>query len=303
MYDLVIIGTGPGGYTAALYAVRYKMKTLVIGNQEGGQTALAHDVENYPGFESIKGPELMVKMKAHAEKFGAESKMDEVSEIIKNEDGTFSLPLAYSGETIQAKTVILTVGTKNRKLGAIGEDKFYGKGVTYCATCDGFFFKEKVTGIVGGGDSSITAAIYLADICPKVYVFVRGDKMRAEPTWQEKINAKKNVEILYNTSIAEFSGDKKLDSVLTKDGKKIELDGCFIEIGANPNTALVEKFDVKKDKQGYIFVEKDQSIPKVSGLFAAGDVTTGSNHFHQIATAVGEGAVAANSAFEYVSKN
>ncbi len=303
MYDVVIIGTGPGGYTAALYAVRYKMKTLVIGNQEGGQTALAHDVENYPGFESIKGPELMVKMKAHAEKFGAESKMDEVSEIIKNEDGTFSLPLAYSGETIQAKTVILTVGTKNRKLGAEGEDKFYGKGVTYCATCDGFFFKDKTTGIVGAGDSAITAAIYLADICPKVYVFVRGDKMRAEPIWQEKLLAKPNVEVLYNTSIAEFSGDKKLDSVITKDGKKIELDGCFIEIGANPNTALVEKFDVEKDKQGYIVVEKDQAISKVSGLFAAGDVTTGSNHFHQIATAVGEGAVAANAAFEFVSKN
>jgi len=303
MYDVVIIGTGPAGYTAGLYAVRYQMKTLIIGNQEGGQTALAHDVENFPGFESIKGPELMVKMKAHAEKYGAESKMDEVSEIIKNEDETFSLPLAYSGETIQAKTVILTVGTKNRKLGAEGEDKFYGKGVTYCATCDGFFFKDKITGIVGAGDSAVTAAIYLADICPKVYVFVRGDKMRAEPIWQEKLNAKPNVEILYNTSIAEFSGDKKLDSVITKDGKKIVLDGCFIEIGANPNTALVEKFDVQKDKQGYIVVEKDQAIPSVAGLFAAGDVTTASNHFHQIATAVGEGAVAANSAFEFVSKN
>jgi thioredoxin reductase (NADPH) len=303
MYDIVIIGTGPAGYTAALYAVRYKMKTLVIGNQEGGQTALAHDVENYPGFESIKGPELMVKMKAHAEKYGAETKMDEVSDIVKNEDGTYSLPLAYSGETIHAKTVILTMGTKNRKLGAKGEDTFYGKGVTYCATCDGFFFKDKTTGIVGAGDSAITAAIYLADICPKVYVFVRKDKMRAEPIWQEKLLAKPNVEVLYNTSIDEFSGENKLDSVITKDGKKIELDGCFIEIGADPNTVLVDKFDIQKDKQGYIQVEKDQSITALPGIFAAGDITTGSNHFHQIATAVGEAAVAANSAFEYVSKN
>lgn len=303
IYDLAIIGSGAGGYTAALYAVRYKMKTIVIGNQEGGQSALAHDVENYPGFESIKGPELMAKFKAHAEKFGTETKMDEVSEVVKNDDGTFSLPLAYSGETITAKAVILAVGTKNRKLGVKGEDEMYGKGVTYCATCDGFFFKDKVTGLVGGGDSAATAALYLADICPKVYLFVRGDKMRAEPIWQDKLRSRKNIEILYNTEVEEFLGEGKLEKIRTTAGKEIEMAGCFIEVGANPNTALVDVFGVEKDKQGYIVVDKTQAIPSVSGLFAVGDVTTASNHFHQIATAVGEGAIAANGVFEYISKN
>ncbi len=302
MYDFVVIGSGAAGYTAALYAVRYKMKTLVIGNQEGGQSALAHDIENYPGFVSIKGPDLMKKFKECALEYGTETKMDEVKEIIKNDDGTFSLPLAYSGETIQAKSVLYAAGTKNRKLNAKGEDEFYGKGVTYCATCDGFFFKGKTVGIVGGGDSAATSALYMADLCPKVYLFVRGDSMIAEPIWQEQLAKKENIEILYNTSVDEFAGEKSLEKVITKDGKEIELQGCFIEIGASPNTALLDSFNIEKDGGGYIVVEKDQSIPNIAGLFSAGDVTTNSNHFHQIATAVGEGAVASNGAFNYVSK-
>lgn len=302
MYDIVIIGSGPAGYTAALYAVRYKLKTLVISNQEGGQAGVAHDIENYPGFVSIKGPELMMKFKESAVEYGTETKMDEVKDIIKNEDGTFSLPLAYSGETIQAKTVLLTMGTKNRKLNAKGEDEMYGKGVTYCATCDGFFFKDKTVALVGGGDSAATAALYMAELCPKVYVLVRGDSMIAEPIWQDQMKTKENIEILYNTEVAEFSGENSLEKVITKDGREIEMEGCFVEIGANPNTALVEKFDLEKDGMGYLKVKADQSIPNHPGLFAAGDITTASNHFHQIATAVGEGAVAANSIFNYVSK-
>ena len=302
MYDFVVIGSGAAGYTAALYAVRYKMKTLVIGNQEGGQSALAHDIENYPGFISIKGPDLMKKFKECAIEYGTETKMDEVKELIKNEDGTFSLPLTYSGETINAKSVLFSAGTKNRKLNAKGEDEFYGKGVTYCATCDGFFFKEKTVGLVGGGDSAATSALYMADLCPKVYLFVRGDSMIAEPTWQEQLAKRDNIEIVYNTSIAEFAGDKALEKVITTEGKEFELQGCFIEIGANPNTVLLDSLNVEKDAGGYVVVEKDQSIPGIAGLFAAGDVTTGSNHFHQIATAVGEGAVASNGAFSYVSK-
>ena len=301
-YDAIIIGAGAAGYTAALYAVRYKLKTLVIGLQEGGQGALAHDIENYPGFVSIKGAELMKKFKESAVEYGAETKMDEVNAITKNEDKTYSVDLTYSGEKLNAKTVLLALGTKNRKLGAIGEDKFYGKGVTYCATCDGMFFKEKVVGIVGAGDSAVTAAIYMAEICPKVYLFVRKDTMRAEPIWQEKLREKKNIEIVYNTSIGEFAGDTKLEKVISTDGKEFTLDGCFIEIGADPNTALLDSFNIEKDKGGYIEVDKTQALPNQEGLFSAGDVTTGSNHFHQIATAVGEGAVAANSMFNYVQK-
>ncbi|HID92448.1 TPA: FAD-dependent oxidoreductase [Candidatus Gracilibacteria bacterium] len=301
-YDVIIIGSGAAGYTAALYAVRYKLKTLVIGLQDGGQSALAHDIENYPGFVSIKGPELMKKFKESAVEYGTETKMDEVNKIEKNEDNTYSINLTYSGEKLTATTVLLALGTKNRKLGAIGEDKFYGKGVTYCATCDGMFFKEKIVGIVGAGDSAVTAAIYMAELCPKVYLFVRKDQMRAEPIWKEKLLAKTNIEVVYNTSIKEFAGDKKLEKVISTDGKEFILDGCFIEIGADPNTALLDSFKIEKDKGGYIVVDKEQAIPNNAGLFSAGDVTTGSNHFHQIATAVGEGAVSANSMFNYIQK-
>ena len=302
IYDSIIIGSGPAGYSAALYAVRYKLKTLVLGLQEGGQAGVAHDIENYPGFVSIKGPDLMNKFKESAVAYGAETKMDEVKNITKNADNTYSLDLTYSGETLIAKTVLLALGTKNRTLGAKGEETFYGKGVTYCATCDGMFFKEKTVGIVGAGDSAVTAAIYMAELCPKVYLFVRKDTMRAEPIWQEKLFEKENIEVVYNTSIGEFAGDKKLEKVISTDGKEFTLDGCFIEIGADPNTALLNDFDIEKDSGGYIVVDKEQAIPGQAGLFSAGDVTTGSNHFHQIATAVGEGAVAANSMFNYVSK-
>ncbi len=303
MYDAIIIGAGPAGYTAALYAVRYKLKVLVVGMQEGGQAGVAHDVENYPGFESIKGPELMAKMKDHAIKFGTETMMDEVDSITQNADKTFSVSLSFAGETLQTKTVLIATGTKQRKLNAIGEDEFYGKGVTYCATCDGFFFRGKTVTIVGGGDSAATSALYMADLCPKVNVFVRGDKMIAEPLWQDQMNARENIEIFYNTSVGSFAGSAKLEKIITQDGREIPTDGAFIEIGSLPNTALLDAFGVEKDKAGYVVVNADQSIPQISGLFAAGDVTSLSNHFHQIATAVGEGAVAANSIFEYVSKN
>lgn len=303
MYDVIIIGAGPAGYSAALYAVRYKLKTLVIGMQEGGQAGVAHDVENYPGFESIKGPELMQKMKDHAIKFGTETRMDEISAIHQNDDKSFSVDLSFSGETLQTKTVLIATGTKQRKLNAKGEDAFYGKGVTYCATCDGFFFRGKTVTIVGGGDSAATSALYMADLCPKVNVLVRGDKMIAEPLWQDQMHAKTNIEIFYNTSVGSFEGSTKLEKIITQDGREIVTDGAFIEIGSLPNTALVEPFGIEKDKGGYIVVQGDQSIPNIAGLFAAGDVTTNSNHFHQIATAIGEGAVAANSIFEYISKN
>lgn len=300
MYDVVIIGSGAAGYAAALYSVRYKLKTLVIGNQEGGQSALAHDVENYPGFESIPGPELMKRFKEHAIKYGTEVMSDEVTEIIRRDDGTFILTLGL-GDDIETKTVILAVGTRTRKLGVPGERELDGKGVTYCATCDGFFFRKKVTAIVGGGDSAATAALYLADLCPKVYVFVRKDRMRAEPIWQEKMKEKENIEVLYNTEIQAFHGDQKLEKVESKDGRVWEdIRGVFIEIGSDPNTKLVEKFDIAKDSAGFLTVGDDHSTA-IPGIFAAGDITNKSNKFHQIATAIGEGSVAANSVFEYLS--
>ncbi len=300
MYDTAVIGSGAAGYAAALYAVRYKLKTLIIGKQEGGQTAFAHDVENYPGFESIKGPELMAKFKEHAVKYGAEIEADEVTKITKNDDGTFVLSLALKDD-VHTRSVILTVGTETRKLGIPGEEELDGKGITYCATCDGFFFRSKTVAIVGGGDAAATASLYLSDICPKVYVIVRKDRMRAEPIWQEQMKERKNIEILYESVIKEFHGTEKLEAVELMNGTKLDdIQGVFIEIGSNPNTELTDEFDLPKDAQGFLVAAEDQSLA-VPGLFAAGDITNQSNHFHQIATAIGEGSVAANSVFEYLS--
>ncbi len=301
MFDVVIIGSGAAGYTAALYSARYKLKTLIIGNQEGGQTAFAHDVENYPGFKSIKGPELMSRFKEHALEYGVEEKIDEVVAIDRTDDGIFTLKLSLSGDEIQTKAVILTVGTKRRKLGVVGEEKFDGKGVTYCATCDGFFFRGKVVAVIGGGDAAATAALYLAEICPKVYLIVRKEKMRAEPIWVEQLEAKGNVEFLYGSHVKEFHGDLKLERVELIDGKSLDdVAGVFIEIGSTPNTALVDKFELEMTDKGFLVVGKDQST-KIPGLYAAGDVTNESNNFHQISTAIGEASIAANSVFEYLT--
>lgn len=300
MYDVVVIGSGAAGYAAAIYCVRYKLKTLVIGNQEGGQTALAHDVENYPGFESIKGPELMQRFKAHAEKFGTEMKADEVTEIIRNEPNSFTLKLGL-GEDIETRSIIIAVGTKRRVLNVPGEKELDGKGITYCTTCDGFFFRNKVVAVIGGGDSAATGALYLADICPKVYLLVRGDAMRAEPIWIQKLKERDNIEILYGTAVKEFHGENKLEKVELNNGKLLEdVEGAFIEIGYIPNTTLFDSFDLEKDSHGFLNVKEDQST-KVPGMFAAGDITNQSNHFHQIATAIGEGSVAANAVFTYLS--
>ncbi|MBI5415023.1 FAD-dependent oxidoreductase [Candidatus Peregrinibacteria bacterium] len=300
MYDVVIIGSGAAGYAAAIYSVRYKLKTLVIGSQEGGQTAQAHDVENYPGFISIKGPELMKKFREHAIEYGVEVQNDEVTEIIQNSDGTFTLKRGIS-EATMTRSLILTVGTKTKKLGALGEKELDGKGITYCATCDGFFFRNKVTAIIGGGDSAATAALYLADLCPKVYLIVRKEKMRAEPIWVGELEKRANIQILYNSEVKQFHGTQKLEKIELTNGTLIEdVVGAFVEIGSTPNTTLVDKFGLEKDKGGFLIVNKDQSTA-VRGLYAAGDVTNLSNHFHQIATAIGEGSIAANSVFEYLS--
>lgn len=300
--DLIIIGFGPAGYTASIYASRYELKHIVIGKQIGGQAGEAHLIENYPGFSSISGFELVQKMRQHALDFGMQEVFDEVVEVDRDEHtGLFTVKTAQNKE-YQAKAVILAIGTEKRKLNVPGEKEFYGKGVTYCATCDGPFYKDKVVGVVGGGDAANTSSLYLAEIASKVYQFVRRDVLRGEPVWHDRLKQNSKVNIMFNTQIVEILGDDKLKAVKLNTGETLELDGLFIEIGSVPKTDLVVKLNVNTDEKGYIVVDNTQRT-NIPGLFAAGDVTTGSNKFRQIATAIGEAAVAANSVLAYIQKH
>ncbi len=302
-FPLIIIGAGPAGYTASIYASRYKIQHLLIGDILGGQISKASVIENYPPFKSIKGYELALKFREHAESFlqhsGSSFVFDTVKKVTRS-DNRFVVETQL-GKHFTSDAIILAIGVKKRQLNVPGEAKLMGKGVSTCVTCDGFFYRGKTVGIVGGGDSAATGALYLAEICPKVYMFVRRDVMRAEPIWQEKIKNNPKITVLYNTEVAEIIGNQKVEGVITKDGKKIELEGLFIEIGHYPDLTIIKDLKVKTDEEGYIAVDPDMST-NVKGFFAAGDITNANNKFKQIAVAVGEGAVAANAAFNYLQR-
>lgn len=303
-YDLVIIGAGPAGLNASVYASRYGLKNLVVGEIPGGLTTNTHEIGNWLGEEKITGFEFAQKATAHVKSLGVEIKSTLVDQIKKDKDGRFNLLLA-DGSTIQAKAVLIATGTKHRKLGVPGEKELLGKGVSYCATCDGFFYKGKTVGIIGGSDSAASAAVYMADIAKKVYLIYRKDKLRAETFWVSNIEKSKNIEVIYNTNVKKIVGREKIEKVSLDNmynGKNdLKLDGLFIEIGFTPATALVEELGVGIDEDGYIKVEPDGRTA-VQGIWAAGDITTGSNKFKQIITAASEGAICANSIQEYLKR-
>jgi len=302
---LIIIGAGPAGFTASVYASRYQTQHLVIGNILGGQVSKSTVVENYPPFKEIKGYELALKFREHAEHYMQYSNskivFDTVKSVKKQKDNTFAVETNLNG-TFTSNALIIAIGVKKRELNVPGEAKFLGKGVVTCTTCDGFLYRDKIVGVVGGGDSAATSALYLADITPKVYMFVRRDQLRAEPFWQQKLKKNKKIHILYNTQITEILGDQKLTSVKTNTGKTIDLDGLFIEIGYKPDINFLKDLNLETDQEGYIKVDKEMQT-SVTGVFSAGDITTASNKFKQIVVATAEGAIAANSAFLYLQKN
>jgi len=304
-YDLIIVGSGPAGYTTGIYATRFNMKMILIGKESGGQVSESYRIENYPGFSMINGMDLATKFKEHAESLGVET-IDflEVAGIEKTENG-FNVKteddIGYFG-----RTLIFATGAKKRKLGLPNEDKFRGRGVSYCATCDGAFFKDKTVSVIGGGDSAVASALLLSEYAKKVYLIYRREKkkMRAMPVWIERAENNKKIEMIFESVPKELKGEEKLESVIfDQNGKNIEikLDGLFIEIGTDPESDLAKKLGVSVNEKGYIEVNRDMStnVPKV---FAAGDVTTGSNMLAQIVTACAEGAIAAESAYKYLKK-
>lgn len=296
-YDLIIIGAGPAGLGASIYASRYKLKHLVIGEEVGGQVVEASKIENYAGIESISGKDLMDKFRKQTEDLGAKIVQASVKMIEKNE-GEFKVS-TVNGEEYFAKALILALGMKPRRMNIAGEKEFIGKGVSYCATCDAMFFRNKTVAVVGGGDAAAMAAQHLSEFADKVYVLHR-EKTTWNPAREDDLNKNEKIEMLCCADIKEIKGDKTVQAIVyEKDGteKEIAVQGVFIEIGSVPGIDLIKRLSVEVDKQDYIVVDQAQAT-SVEGVWAAGDVTTGSNKFRQIITAVAEGAVAAGSVYK-----
>jgi len=303
IYNLIIIGSGPAGLAASIYASRYGISHQIYGKILGGQISETHNIDNYPGMEDMNGVEFSAKWGHHAGKYGIKINPALVTNI-KKEDNLLELGLENK-EIVRAKAILLATGTKRRKLGITSEEKFIGRGVSYCATCDGFFYKGKTVAVIGGSDSAAGAALYLANICEKVYLIYRKEELRCEPYWTKLIEESEKIEVIYDTNIKEIAGSDKVEKVVLdrEYQEKLELavDGVFIEVGSNPDFSYASGLGLDVDEGGYIKIGRDCST-NVSGVWAAGDITDGSDKFRQVITAAAEGAIAVRSIFNFLRK-
>ena len=303
IYDVIIIGSGPAGLTAAIYAGRAELKTLVIaGVKYGGQLMDTTVIENYPGFpEGIKGSELIEKMIAQAQKFNAQIVFEDALKVELQE----KIKKVYTFEKeYQAKTVILALGANPRKLNVTGEEKLWGKGVSACAVCDGALFKNKEVAVVGGGDSAMEEASFLTNFASKVYLIHRRDSFRAAVSMQKKVLNNPKIEILYNSEIEEMIGENKLEALKIKNNrnqssKLLKVDGLFLAIGHIPNTQILQG-QLELDEDGYITTKNDVET-SIAGVFASGDIKD--KAYKQIVTATSGGAIAALKADKYLKEN
>ena len=318
VYDLMILGTGPAGMAAAIYAGRYGLKTVIIGKMIGGATSYAGPIENYPGYVGT-GVELMETFEKQAKEFGAVFVMGNIDKLARAKSGFIAM---VGDKKYEGRALITGLGSEHRKLGIPGEEKLAGKGVSYCATCDGNFFKGKTVAVIGGSDSAAKAAIYLSDICKKVYISYRKEKMRAEPINLQKVLERKNIEIIYNSKPVEILGDFAARGIPSKEGtdvpsssgkvsglklessigKKLakdslDVEAVFIEIGSTPSVEIFQDFNLKTDEGKYIIVD-DVGRTSVKGLYAVGDGA--SNPFKQTITATADGVLAAKAVYDYL---
>ena len=297
-YDVIIIGGGPAGITAAIYTARRLLKTLIITKEPGGQVVKTPDIENYPGFELISGPELAQKFMSQAKKFGAEIMYDEVI-LLDQKNNEFII--SGQKEKYRSKSLILAFGKVPRKLNIPGETEFKGRGISYCSTCDANFFKGKNVAVNGGGNSAFDAALLLSKTAKEVYLIHRRDEFTAEEVLIEKVKKAKNVEIITSATIEKIEGDQTVKSITIRHqnkDKKIKVDGLFIEIGYIVEDGLIKNF-VKMDEKNQIIVGKDYKTSR-PGVFAAGDLTN--SYYKQIVISAGEGAIAALSAAKYLDE-
>ena len=314
IYDLVIIGSGPAGLGAAIYAQRAELKTLVIEKEmvSGGQVLTTYEVDNYAGLPGINGFELGMKFKEHADKLGTEFAVDTVlsvktaepaGELMKAAELSAGIrEVVCEGHTYKARTVLIASGARHRKLDVPGEERLTGMGGSYCATCDGAFFRKKTAAVVGGGDVAIEDAIFLARLCEKVYLIHRRDELRGARSLQKKLMELENVELVWDTVVEAVNGDDKVSSIdllnkKTGEKRTLSVDGVFIAVGISPNTGAYEGL-VEMDAGGYIVAGEDGKT-SAAGIFAAGDVRT--KALRQIVTAVADGANCITSVEEYLN--
>ena len=304
MREVIIIGSGPAGYTAAIYAARAQLNPLLIASsvEPGGELMKTTEVENYPGFpEGLMGPDLMANFQAQAERFGTEILFDDVVEV--DLKGGTKVVKTGAGETFEAKSVIISTGAAYRELGLPKEKELSGHGVSWCATCDGFFFRDKVIAVVGGGDSAMEEANFLTKFASKVYIIHRRDSLKASKIMQQRSFDNPKIEFIWNSAVAELKGDAKLEGVVLEDtetGEKTDLalEGLFIAIGNDPRVDLVEN-QVELTPDRFIKVGGRTSKTSLPGVFASGDVIDPT--YRQAITAAGSGCVAALDAEHYLS--
>ena len=293
MYDVIIIGAGPSGLTAAIYLKRANKSVLVLEEKSyGGAIINTLNIENYPACPNISGFDLATKMYEQAKNLGAIFKFERVNEIKNGKNKK----VITKNNTYLAKSIIIATGTNNRKLGLVNDDKFIGKGLSYCATCDGNFYKDKTVAVVGGGNTAVNDAIYLSNICKKVYLIHRRDEFRAFEKYIEILKSEDNVEFILNSSVTKLIGDEKLKGIEINNKDKLDIDGLFVAIGQNPSNSSFDKL-IKLDNDGY--VKSSTTLTNIKGIFVAGDIR--SKKVRQLVTATSDGAIAAMEAVSYLN--
>ncbi len=301
----LIIGSGPAGYTAAIYAARADLNPVVYtGMEPGGQLTTTTDVDNFPGYpDGIEGPIMMQELQKQAERFGTDVRLGHVTQVeLNSEKGKMHTVTIDENKILHAKTIIISTGASAKYLGLPSEKRLIGGGVSACAVCDGFFYKNQEVAIVGGGDTAAEEATYLANICSKVTMIIRRNEMRASKAMQHRVNKTKNIEIMYETEISEVLGDKVVEAVevisnKTKIKSKIIVSGLFIAIGHKPNTEIFQG-QLEMDDLGYILTKGKSTKTNKPGVFASGDVQD--NEYRQAVTAAGTGCMAALDAERYI---
>ena len=301
----LIIGSGPAGYTAAIYAARADLNPVVYtGMEPGGQLTTTTDVDNFPGYpDGIEGPIMMQELQKQAERFGTDVRLGHVTQVeLNSEKGKMHTVTIDENKILRAKTIIISTGASAKYLGLPSEKRLIGGGVSACAVCDGFFYKNQEVAIVGGGDTAAEEATYLANICSKVTMIIRRNEMRASKAMQHRVNKTKNIEIMYETEISEVLGDKVVEAVevisnKTKIKSKIIVSGLFIAIGHKPNTEIFQG-QLEMDELGYILTKGKSTKTNKPGVFASGDVQD--NEYRQAVTAAGTGCMAALDAERYI---
>ena len=299
MYDLIVVGAGPAGITASVYAARKRMSLLVITRDIGGQAALSGEIENYTGYQFISGPELVAKFEQHLKKYGIELKENEEVKEVEKKDN--SILIKTGKGNYEAKTAVIASGKRSKELGVAGEAEFKNRGLTYCATCDGPLFSGKDVAVIGGGNSALDATMQLIKIAKRIYLINIGSELEGDLIIQEKIKGSNKASILNNTRVVAITGDKMVNAIKikTKDEEKaLSVQGVFVEIGLIPNSEFTQEIEKNKDGEIKVNCRNETNVP---GIFAAGDVTDVPEK--QIIIAAGDGAKAALGAFRYLSRN